>query len=112
MQHQQEQQKNTMVQLGLLIQLVLTRPTSTYDAGAGTQTAALVFGGEPVTAATEEYEWFNLDSCGTVATARIQYQHSGFQTAALAFGGYGWYRPIQEQQKNMMELLGQHHQEV
>jgi hypothetical protein len=37
---------------------------------------------------------------------------AGIQTAALAFGGDTPGHLIQEQQKNMMEQLGQHHLQV
>jgi hypothetical protein len=61
-------------------------------AGAGTQTAALAFGGNtgpPNTGATEEYDgstW--TTSPGSLNTARRYLAGCGTQTAALAFGGY------------------------
>jgi hypothetical protein len=60
-------------------------------AGAGTQTAALAFGGlnPPVSSATEEYDgnsW--TTSPGSLNTARYSLAGAGTQTAALAFGGY------------------------
>jgi hypothetical protein len=64
-----------------------------------------------ISAATEEYDgstW--TTSPGSLNTARAHLGRcSGTQTAALAFGGY---LLIQEQQKNMMELLGLHLLEV
>jgi hypothetical protein len=59
-------------------------------AGAGTQTAALAFGGRypPTTGATEEYDgttW--TTSPGSLNTARYLLGGAGTQTAALAFGG-------------------------
>jgi hypothetical protein len=46
-------------------------------------------------------------------TARMVLAGAGTQTAALAFGGVSWLlQVIQEQQKNIMEQLGQHLQEV
>jgi hypothetical protein len=57
-------------------------------AGAGTQTAALAFGGTPLTAATEEYDgatW--TTSPPGLNTARNLLAGAGTQTAGLAFGG-------------------------
>jgi hypothetical protein len=52
-----------------------------------------------------------LDSSpGSLNTARNDLAGCGTQTAALAFGGY--VHLIQEQQKNMMEQVGQHLQQV
>jgi hypothetical protein len=76
-------------------------------AGAGTQTAALAFGGILVhanTAATEEYDgstW--ATSPGSLNTARRSLAGAGTQTAGLAFGGY---IQLEEQLKNIMVLLG------
>jgi hypothetical protein len=57
-------------------------------AGAGTQTAALAFGGQPpVTAATEEYNGASWTSSNPLNTARLVLAGAGTQTAALAFGG-------------------------
>jgi hypothetical protein len=58
--------------------------------GAGTQTAALAFGGfvPPDTGATEEYDgttW--TTSPASLGTARRNLGGAGTQTAALAFGG-------------------------
>jgi hypothetical protein len=79
-------------------------------AGAGTQIAALAFGGYNGTANTAATESFNGTSWTTVNsmnTARSSVGGVGLQTAALAFGGNdpapGF---LQEQQKNMMVLLG------
>jgi hypothetical protein len=58
-------------------------------AGAGTQTAALAFGGiPPITGATEEYNGTSWTSPGSLNTARGYLGGAGTQTAALAFGGY------------------------
>jgi hypothetical protein len=59
-------------------------------AGAGTQTAALAFGGftPPYAGATEEYDgstWTTSPS--SLSTARQLPGGAGIQTAALAFGG-------------------------
>jgi hypothetical protein len=63
--------------------------------GAGTQTAALGFGGysHPITGATEEYDGSTWTSSPTgLNTAREQLAGCGTQTAALAFGGSPTYR--------------------
>jgi hypothetical protein len=59
-------------------------------AGAGTQTAALAFGGSPpVTGATEEYNGTSwTTSPASLATARSSLEGCGTQAAGLAFGGY------------------------
>jgi hypothetical protein len=62
----------------------------TASASAGTQTAALGFGGNTglYTGATEEYDgtsWTPVKSCHT---ARRGLAGAGTQTAALAFAGY------------------------
>jgi hypothetical protein len=60
-------------------------------AGAGTQTAALAFGGfetQAATAATEEYDGSTWTSNPSLNTARYSLAGCGTQTAALAFGGY------------------------
>jgi hypothetical protein len=75
-------------------------------ASAGTQTAALAFGGSLTLTATEEYDgttWANNPT--GLNTARRFLAGAGTQTAALAFGGL--IQLIQEQQKNTMEQLGQ-----
>ena len=58
--------------------------------GAGTQTSALIFGGNPTsTADTEEWNgssWAEQNNLGT-ARSMISSANSGTQTAALAFGG-------------------------
>jgi hypothetical protein len=77
-------------------------------AGAGTQTAALAFGGidTAATGATEEYDGTSWATNPTgLNTARTGLAGAGIQTAALAFGGT--IQLLQEQQKNIMELLGQ-----
>jgi hypothetical protein len=57
---------------------------------AGTQTAALAFGGDtpPSTSATEEYDGTYLDSMWNALEYSKRYSAgAGIQTAALAFGG-------------------------
>jgi hypothetical protein len=58
-------------------------------AGAGTQTAALGFGGylPGVTNATEAYDGSSWSGGGNLGTARYVLAGTGTQTAALAFGG-------------------------
>jgi hypothetical protein len=73
---------------------------------AGTQTAALFFGGGPQTAAsnaTEEYDGSSWTAGGTMNTARgIQIGGTGAsQTAAIAFGGAG---PTEPQRSAATEL--------
>jgi hypothetical protein len=57
------------------------------------------------TAATEEYDGASWTSSNPVNTARESLAGAGTQTAGLAFGGE---TPggVQQQQKNMMELVG------
>jgi hypothetical protein len=62
----------------------------TYLGSAGTQTAALAFGGETGTAytgATEEYNGTSWTTSNALNTARYRLGDAGIQTAALAFGG-------------------------
>jgi hypothetical protein len=63
------------------------------------------------TEATEEYNGTSWTSGNNLNTARFYLAGAGTQTAALAFGG-GILQVLQQQQKNMMELLGQQVQEV
>ena len=58
-------------------------------AGAGTQTAALGFGGNgpPITGVTEEYNGTIWTSVNSMNTARTALGGAGLQTSALAFGG-------------------------
>jgi hypothetical protein len=58
-------------------------------AGAGTQTAGLVFGGRipPDSNATEEYDGSTWTAGGNLGTARKYMGGCGTQTAGLAFGG-------------------------
>lgn len=58
-------------------------------AGAGTQTAALGFGGAlpAVSAVTEKYDGTNWTTVNSMNTARQSLGGVGTQTAALAFGG-------------------------
>jgi hypothetical protein len=58
------------------------------------------------TTATEEYDgstWTTIPP--GLNTARSNLAVAGTQTAALAFGGYS--TRLQQQQKNIMEVLGQ-----
>jgi hypothetical protein len=63
-------------------------------AGAGTQTAALAFGGTvhratpAIQSATEEYDGSTWTVGGSLNTARQNLAGAGTQTAALGFGGY------------------------
>ena len=58
-------------------------------AGAGTQNAALAFGGGgiPAVACTEAYNGTSWTAGGAMITARTQLAGAGTNTAALAFGG-------------------------
>ena len=57
-------------------------------AGAGTQTASVVFGGGPVnTTATEKYDGSVWTNSGNMGTARRGLAGAGTQTAAVGFGG-------------------------
>jgi hypothetical protein len=66
----------------------------------------------PVTGATEEYDGTSWTSSNNLNTARTGSAGAGIQTAALAFGGNKVHLLVQEQQKNMMEQVGQLLQEV
>jgi hypothetical protein len=57
--------------------------------GAGTQTASLGFGGEPVPgqALTESWNGTNWTEVADLGTARYRLGGAGTNTAALAFGG-------------------------
>jgi hypothetical protein len=57
-----------------------------------------------LTAATEEYDGSTWTAGGNLNTARYNLAGCGTQTAGLAFGGDQ--HLLQEQQKNMMDLLG------
>ena len=56
---------------------------------AGTQTAALAFGGNvpPATAATEQYNGSSYSEVNDLNTARHSFGSNGTQTSALAYGG-------------------------
>ena len=58
--------------------------------GAGTQTAALAFGGSVTVnqSVTEEYDGTSWTSSGNMATPRRNFGSAGTQTAGLGFGGY------------------------
>ena len=59
--------------------------------GAGLQTAALAFGGNPPTPgsnATEEYDGSSWANGGNLNTGRRAIEGNGTQTAALAAGGH------------------------
>jgi hypothetical protein len=79
-----------------------------YLAGAGTQTAALGFGGSTpsVTGATEQYDGTSwTTSPGSLNTARETLGGAGTQLAALAFGGLTQEATVQ--QKNGQVQLQQ-----
>jgi hypothetical protein len=57
-------------------------------AGAGTQNAALAFGGSPYSSCTEEYNGTSWSAGGTFSLGRDKLAGAGTQNAALAFGGY------------------------
>jgi hypothetical protein len=74
--------------------LPATMNTTRYGLGsanAGTQTAALGFGGEgpgsPPTTATESYNGTSWTNVNSLTTAKIVPAGAGTQTTALAFGG-------------------------
>jgi hypothetical protein len=79
---------------GVLVEFIIQQDLNL--AGAGTQTAALAFGGytpPATTAATEEYNGSTWTSVNSMNTARRYVGGAGTQTAALAFGGdYHCYR--------------------
>jgi hypothetical protein len=81
------QQKNMMVHLGQHLDTLNTARIRL--AGAGTQTAALAFGGNPYSCsdATEEYDGTTWTQSNSLNTARYALAGAGTQTAALAFGG-------------------------
>jgi len=63
--------------------------TARYLVGsAGTQTAALAFGGSTYSAATEEYNGTSWAGGGSLNTGREAPGGAGTQTAGLAFGGF------------------------
>jgi hypothetical protein len=62
---------------------------------------------QAVTGATEEYDGSTWTSGNPLNTARNGLAGAGTQTAALAFGGEVSPAKLQEQQKNMMDQLGQ-----
>ena len=60
----------------------------TNFAGAGTQTAALAFGGQSPGSATESYDGTSWTNLGNIFTQNVSnLAGCGTQTAALAFGG-------------------------
>jgi hypothetical protein len=60
--------------------------TARINAGAGTQTAALAFGGTSTanTGATEEYDGTNWTTSNPLNTARSELAGAGTQTAAIS----------------------------
>ena len=79
--------------LGVVEAFTSAAPLSTARqvlAGAGTQTAGVVFGGTTGsnTAATEEYNGSGFSAGGDLSTARRSISGFGLQTAAVAAGGY------------------------
>jgi hypothetical protein len=78
---------------------------------AGTQTAGLGFGGySPALAKvlnnTQEYDGSTWTDGGNLGNARYRLAGAGIQTAASAFAGDELHL-VQQQQKNMTDLLGQ-----
>ena len=64
--------------------------TARYSlAGSGTQTAAVAFGGSPLTGATEQYDGTSWTATTSMTTARRQLASANASpsTASLAFGG-------------------------
>ena len=61
--------------------------TKARHAASGTQTAALAFGGENVTATNESYNGTAFTEESDLNTARRLLAGTGIQTATLAFGG-------------------------
>ena len=64
--------------------------TARYSSGSanqGTQTAALVFGGTPMTTATESYNGTSWTTVNSLNTTRTQLTGGGIQTLAFAAGG-------------------------
>jgi hypothetical protein len=60
-----------------------------FGAGAGTQTAALMIGGEPPSSAlTESWNGTSWTEVGDLNTARGRFAANGTQTSALAYGGW------------------------
>jgi hypothetical protein len=59
-----------------------------------------------ITTATEEYDGSTWTSVNLNTARRLFSRIAGTQTAGLAFGGNG-IPPIQQQQKNIMEQVGQ-----
>jgi hypothetical protein len=75
-----------------LVSVILWLHTArTQFTGAGTQTAALGFGGDTgsLSGATEEYDGNSWTSGNSLNTARSGLAGAGIQTAAIAFGGSG-----------------------
>lgn len=60
----------------------------TRNGSAGTQTATLMFGGNPATATTNEYDGATWTAGGSLNTARGHVVGAGTQTTAIAIGGY------------------------
>ena len=58
-----------------------------YLGGCGTQTAALAFGGQPATPATESYDGTSWSSEPNMISGRYHIAGAGTQTAAVAMGG-------------------------
>jgi len=63
--------------------------TRRYPGGAGTDIAALAFGGCPGSFATEEYNGSSWSSGGSMINRTEMMGDTGTQNAALSFGGYG-----------------------
>jgi hypothetical protein len=80
-------------------------------AGCGTQTAGLAFGGDipPITGATEEYN----GSTWATKSWKFEYskkrddRRSWYTNSCFSFWWQMFHQILQEQQKNMMEQVGQ-----
>ena len=64
-----------------------TARSNLAGSSGGTQTAALVFGGQPPTTATESFNGTSWTSVNSLNTGRQALGGAGTQTTALAFGG-------------------------
>jgi hypothetical protein len=99
--------------LGLTLLEIYLNTARYALAGAGTQTAALAFGGAdpvgpPVTIATEEYDGTTWTTIWKSLNTARPFSRSWNSNSSFSF----WWTPpgthlIQQQQKNIMEHLGQ-----
>jgi hypothetical protein len=68
-----------------------TLPTATSNAGTatqGTQTAALIFGGDNFKTTTQYYDGASWSNQGALSTGRRFLAGAGTNSSALGFGGY------------------------